>query len=268
MARGLDRCASLDIYKNTVTVCVRVPDTSGDRIQHVRSFATTTAELLMLRDCLEAHRVSHVAMGEHRGLLAIGVRRPGGGAHLYPGQRHPGRPVRMHWLYFDERAPEWLDEAGFTYGSTLGYNETVGFRAGTMQAFKPLTAGRLLESPLTIMDTASFYASHLNLTLKAAKQKVWRLLDAAERYRGALTINWYDRGLAPERLWGKFYVEIVDELRRRGAWFPTVTQAASRFSQRRSAKCDSIRWDGASIRIRASARGSEGALDACLVSRK
>ncbi|HEY7249177.1 MAG TPA: IS110 family transposase [Methylomirabilota bacterium] len=62
MQRILDRCAGLDVHKKTVTACVRVPGTSGDRVQHVRTFGTTTAELLTLRDWLEAHRITHVAM--------------------------------------------------------------------------------------------------------------------------------------------------------------------------------------------------------------
>jgi hypothetical protein len=161
--------------------------------------------------------------------------------------------VRMHWLFFDERAPERLDEAGFTYDSTFGYNDAVGLRAGTMQAFQPTGARRLLELPLTIMDTALFYPSHLNLTPKAAKQVVWRLVDEAERYGGALIINWHDRSLAPERLWGEFYVQLIDELKRREAWFPTASQAASWFRQRRSAVFGSVHWEGCSARIRASA---------------
>jgi hypothetical protein len=95
----------------------------------------------------------------------------------------------MHWLFFDERAPSRLEQAGFSYDSTFGYTETVGFRAGTMQAFRPMGVGRLLELPLTIMDTALFYSSHLNLAPTTAKQAVWRLVDDAERYGGALTIN-------------------------------------------------------------------------------
>jgi Transposase len=62
MDRVLERCAGLDVHKKTVTACVRVPGASGDRAQHVRTFGTTTAELLMLREWLEAHRVTHVAM--------------------------------------------------------------------------------------------------------------------------------------------------------------------------------------------------------------
>ena len=48
--------------------------------------------------------------------------------------------VRMHWLYFNEESPVLLERAGFSYDSTVGYNETVGYRAGTTQVFRPLNA--------------------------------------------------------------------------------------------------------------------------------
>jgi hypothetical protein len=165
--------------------------------------------------------------------------------------------VRMHWLFVDERTPELLERAGFVYDSTFGYNETVGFRAGTMQAFRPLVAERLLELPLAIMDTALFYPKHLNLTAEAARDTVWRLVDDAERYGGALTINWHDRSLGPERLWGEFYVELVAELKRRAAWFPTAAQAAEWFAQRRSVVFESAHWEGGWVRIKASAPRSQ-----------
>jgi len=62
MERMLERCAGLEVHKKTVTACVRVPGTHGDRTQHVRTFDTTTAGLLVLRDWLAAHAVTHVAM--------------------------------------------------------------------------------------------------------------------------------------------------------------------------------------------------------------
>jgi hypothetical protein len=157
--------------------------------------------------------------------------------------------TRMHWLFWDERAPERLEEAGFSYDSTLGYNDTVGFRAGTMQAFKPITARRLLELPLIIMDTALFYPSYLNLTPEAAMQAVRPLVDDAERYGGALTINWHDRSLAPERLWGEVYTEFVDELRRRAAWFPTAAGAAAWFRRRRSTVFASVCREDTAIQV-------------------
>ena len=59
----------------------------------------------------------------------------------------PEAGIRMHWLFFDSESAGKLDEAGFSYDSTVGYNETIGYRAGTTQAFKPFGTKRLLELP-------------------------------------------------------------------------------------------------------------------------
>jgi transposase len=58
----IERCAGLDVHKETVAVCVRVPGPGGERVQHVQTFGTTTAALLALRDWLTAHQVTDVAM--------------------------------------------------------------------------------------------------------------------------------------------------------------------------------------------------------------
>ena len=165
--------------------------------------------------------------------------------------RVTGRPPagsRMHWLYWEGDTPRHLERAGFTYDSTIGYNDTVGFRAGTTQAFRPLSATRLLELPLHVMDTALFYPAYLNLTQRAAHDVVRPLIDATERFGGALTINWHDRSLAPERLWGAFYCDLLSELRQRGAWFPTAGHAIEWFQRRRSATFEAVRWDGEFLR--------------------
>ena len=154
------------------------------------------------------------------------IRRLGGEADL---------GVRMHWLYFDRESPRTLEAAGAVYDSTAGYNETVGYRAGTTQAYQPLNAGRLLELPLHIMDTALFYPAYLGLSAREAKTIVMELVEHVAKSGGCLTINWHDRSLAPERLWGAFYSELVEELKQRGAWFATAGQAASWFRKRRSA---------------------------------
>lgn len=57
MERIVERGCGLDVHRDTVAACVRVPGT-----QAVRTFGTTAAELLALRDWLEAHGVTHVAM--------------------------------------------------------------------------------------------------------------------------------------------------------------------------------------------------------------
>ena len=42
--------------------------------------------------------------------------------------------VRMHWLFFDGNSARALDQAGFSYDSTFGYRETIGFRAGQLKS--------------------------------------------------------------------------------------------------------------------------------------
>jgi transposase len=62
METVFERAAALDVHKAQVTACVRVPAQGGRREQHLAEFATTVRGLVALRDWLEAHRVTHVAM--------------------------------------------------------------------------------------------------------------------------------------------------------------------------------------------------------------
>jgi hypothetical protein len=161
------------------------------------------------------------------------------------------RGVRMHWLFFDEHSCKALDQAGFSYDSTFGYNETVGFRAGTAQAYKPPGVAALIELPLHVMDTALFYPGYLNLPEDKARKLIWQVLDNVELFGGALMINWHDRSIAPERLWDDFYLMLVNELKLRRVWLPTASCAASWFRKRRSVKFESVRGEGKTSKYRA-----------------
>lgn len=54
------RCAGLDVHKDTIVACVRC--VSAPVHHEVRSFGTTTAQLLALADWLTEHGCTHVAM--------------------------------------------------------------------------------------------------------------------------------------------------------------------------------------------------------------
>lgn len=142
--------------------------------------------------------------------------------------------VRMHWLYFDAQSPTVLEQGGASYDSTIGYNETVGYRAGTGQVFKLPNVSRLLELPMHIMDTALFYPSRANLSWKAAEAAANAIIRNAERAGGVVTINWHDRSISPERCWDGFYARLLKELEIRGAWFGTANQCVEWFRTRRS----------------------------------
>ena len=56
-----ERVAALDVHKAQVTACVRMPG-EGGREQQLAEFQTTVRGLLVLRDWLEQHNVTHVVM--------------------------------------------------------------------------------------------------------------------------------------------------------------------------------------------------------------
>jgi hypothetical protein len=109
MERVVERCAGLDVHKDTVAAGLRVPGPGSRREQHVKPFGTTTADLLALRDWLEAHGVTHVAM-ESTGvwaayhLLARGLPYRDLGAD-YVDRRHTERVTR--------RAVQALERQGY-----------------------------------------------------------------------------------------------------------------------------------------------------------
>jgi hypothetical protein len=142
--------------------------------------------------------------------------------------------IRMHWLYDSPDSPRQLERAGFAYDSTWGYNGAVGYRAGTSQVFRLAGSDALLELPLSIMDSALFSSARMGLARDEAWPRCRQLVDNARRLGGTLVINWHERSLAPERLWGRFYRELVQEVERQGAWFARAGDAVEWFRWRRS----------------------------------
>jgi hypothetical protein len=164
------------------------------------------------------------------------------------GQKEIG--VRMHWLYFDEQSPLTLEKAGASYDSTVGYNETIGYRAGTTQAYKHPGTSHLIELPMHLMDTALFFTGYLDLSAEEARIPVRDMIDNAIQFGGCLTVNWHDRSIAPERLWDEFYVDLVADLRARGAWLATAGQAVAWFRKRRSAAFESVGLEAETLRVK------------------
>src|SRR5512133_2418471 len=56
------RCAGLDVHKDSVTACVRVPDGHGGRQVETRRFTTTTAGLGLLAEWLASFGAARVGM--------------------------------------------------------------------------------------------------------------------------------------------------------------------------------------------------------------
>ena len=58
----VERCAFLDVHRDTVMACARTPDGQGGRREEVVEFGTTTSQLLGLADWLGERRVTLVGM--------------------------------------------------------------------------------------------------------------------------------------------------------------------------------------------------------------
>lgn len=161
--------------------------------------------------------------------------------------------VRMHWLYFGAESPKVLEEAGADFDSTVGYRETIGYRSGTVQAYRPIGVERLLELPLHVMDTAMFYPAYMGLSQRGAQQELTKMVDHAVRFGGCLTVNWHDRSLLPERQWNACYVDLIRQLKDQGAWCAAASDAVAWFRMRRSVVFKSESADGESVRARITA---------------
>jgi hypothetical protein len=148
----------------------------------------------------------------------------------------PRTGIRMHWLLQNEGTPAALEQAGYSYDSTCGYNETVGYRAGTTQVFRSAGSKTLLELPLHIQDGALFYPQRLDLSEADAHQRCQTLIDSARKLGGVLTVLWHDRSHGPERFWGDFYVRLLAVLRPLDAWFGTAGEVVEWFRKRREVR--------------------------------
>ncbi len=142
--------------------------------------------------------------------------------------------IRMHWLCGNEDTFRILDNCGYSYDSTMGYNEAVGFKAGTAQVFKPIGVKNLLEIPLHIQDTALFSPGRMNASEAHAATLCRKIIEHVSRYNGVLTILWHERSLGPERFWDDFYIKLIGLVAAGNAWIAPANEVADWFRMRRS----------------------------------
>jgi len=160
--------------------------------------------------------------------------------------RNPGN--RTHWLLADAMSFRVLDEAGYAYDSTFGYNDDAGFRAGTTQVYRPRGTTNLLELPLHIQDlgllgTSCFAPSAggweripcRNLDMPAARSFCDRIIGYAKQYGGVITLLWHYENITPPRDWSNLYSDMVKQAVSDGAWVTTAGQIVDWFRSRRGA---------------------------------
>ncbi len=120
--------------------------------------------------------------------------------------------VRQHFLRLKfPDAWQYFEESRFIYDSSSGYNNAIGYRAGTTLPFHPLQGESnkkrgLYEMPFCIMDYPWFDAAI------AAADPFEETVQQVEKCRGLLNILWHPSNLAEsayQPLWKKMW-EILD----------------------------------------------------------
>ncbi len=155
--------------------------------------------------------------------------------------------VRMHWLYFQSPDSfQSLEEGGFQYDATFGFNEVVGFRAGTLQPYHPLNCQNLWELPLHIQDGALLGEEHLDLNREDAFLRAKPILDWAKRLGGAVSLLWHNQSFTAPRFWGTVYERLIVQGREDGAWIAIPREVLHWFTLRRQCEVtlsiEGTRW--------------------------
>jgi len=156
--------------------------------------------------------------------------------------------TRIHWLFFDKETWKRLDEAGYYYDTSFGYNNDVGFRAGTLQVYKPRDVKNLVELPLNIQDGSLFRRKYLNLSEDEAKKRCDEIFDSAKKYGGVVTLLWHQISLAAPHNWGDFYRYLVEKGLKEGAWVTRAIDVVDWFKMRRDVKLEYLR-EGNKLKI-------------------
>ena len=166
---------------------------------------------------------------------------------------------RTHWLMQNENSYKILDNVGYLYDSTCGYDDFIGFSTGTLQVYKPRDVKTLLELPMHIQDIALFGKTcwHrllngtwekrkcLNLDTNTAYSRCCRILDFAMEFGGVITISWHYENITCPRNWKLIYKSIIERAKSDNALITTAKNSIEWFKERRNTyityeKCDNI----------------------------
>lgn len=124
---------------------------------------------------------------------------------------------RQHFLQFDILKTWYFWEAnGFSYDSSLGYADSVGYRCGTSREyplfdFHKRQETALLERPLIAMDVTLFRNCYMGLNLADIYSSVNRLISQSKYHKSNFVLNWHSFNLDTEEK-KELYSEIVKVL--------------------------------------------------------
>lgn len=136
----------------------------------------------------------------------------------------PVQGLRHHFWHLGRNVSRTLqlhESAGFTYDTSLAFNETPGFRRSTALPFYPWDSGqdraiRVLQLPVCAMDGNYFYRD--GMTAAKCMDEMIPMLDEIDALGGVGVIDWHSDTSHPGTKryaeWGRAYFELLDYLKK------------------------------------------------------
>lgn len=128
-------------------------------------------------------------------------------------------------------------EAGFSYSSCLGFDDTIGHLDGIDLPFVPFDKEEdatidIVEIPLTIMDSGLIRNESADSDEVISRGK--HLIDMTAESGGMIVLDWHQRTLYNPDYpgWGELFRKITDYALRKGAYSATMEQISSLLKDR------------------------------------
>ncbi len=141
--------------------------------------------------------------------------------------------IRQHYLCLDVHKTWQIHEnLGFSYDTTLGFNERIGFRSGIAFPYKPYDLQNereynLLELPMSIMDSSLFSDKGEKLDYYKSIQRYIKLFDNVKQTEGLLVINFHPHYCDnTHHDWWALYEFILKHITESSVWIATGKEIA------------------------------------------
>jgi peptidoglycan/xylan/chitin deacetylase (PgdA/CDA1 family) len=145
--------------------------------------------------------------------------------------------TRQHFLHWDiHTTPRLQNDAGLAADSTLGFNRSVGFRAGTSLPYYHFDLENslqleLLQVPLIVQDGPLFSAVALELDVDLAMDLARHVVDVIATAGGIANFSFHPNNVEDERYLA-LYRSTIEYGLERGAWVTSVDAIQSWWRER------------------------------------
>lgn len=144
---------------------------------------------------------------------------------------------RFHFLQFDmQHSPRVIEKAKLQYDSTLGFQESVGFRNSICTPFylydyKKERAYDFLEIPLNVMDCTFAFQKYMDLPPTKSIEVISTLIAETKKFNGNLCVNWHNTFYSEYQNseWKNFYHDLVILLMEENFIFLTCTELTKKY---------------------------------------